>query len=88
MWCCGSTFLGSVVSDFTKCTIKRICELIMPLAYRLSKIQQVCVARMELFYPFLRCEENGTALRESVYLEYFGGHSRLLGVIRLDLIAY
>jgi hypothetical protein len=59
--CCGSTFLGYVVSDFTKYTIKRICELIMPRATHLSKIQQVWVAGMDFFFC---CEENGTGLPE------------------------
>ena len=37
MCCCGSTFLGKVVLDFISCTIKRICELIMPHATQLSR---------------------------------------------------
>jgi hypothetical protein len=44
--CCGSTLLGYVVSDFTKYTIRRTCELIMPRANHRSKIQQVWVAEM------------------------------------------
>ena len=38
MWWCGSIYFGSVVSDSTKYTNKRICELIMPRATHLSKI--------------------------------------------------
>ena len=38
MCSCGSTFLGKVVSDFTKGTIKIICELIIPCATHLSKM--------------------------------------------------
>jgi hypothetical protein len=58
--CCGSTFLGYVVSDFTKYTIKKICELIMPRATHLSKIQQVWVAGMDFFILF--CAERKMAL--------------------------
>ncbi len=36
-----------------------------------------------LFYHLLRCEENRTALPEIMYLEYFRGHSRWLGNMRL-----
>ena len=37
---------------------------------------------------FLYCEENGTASPERMHLEYFGGHSRSLGDIRLHFEAY
>ena len=41
-----------MVSDFTKCTIKRICELIMALATHLSEIKEVFVAGMNCFILF------------------------------------
>ena len=38
MCSCESTLLGSVVSDFAKYSIRRICELVMPRATQRSKI--------------------------------------------------
>jgi hypothetical protein len=54
-----------VGSDFTKCTIERICELIVPRATHLhARYSKFEWQEWTVLFLFLRCEENGTGLPE------------------------
>ncbi len=65
-------FLGYVVSDFTKYTIKRIRELIMARATHLSKIQQVWVAGMDCFIIFCAVSKMALVCRNARNLSTSG----------------